>query len=160
MKSNIFLSLGSNKGDKLSYLNSALELLQKNNIHIIRKSSIIETEPYGVKQQDSFFNLVVEIKTDLEPSELLLKIKNIEKKVGRTPSYKWGPREIDIDILYYDNLIINKKISEQYELIVPHPDLHNRNFVLIPLLEIAPKFCHPLLNMTNEQLYKILNSNS
>ena len=80
MKSNIFLSLGSNKGDKLSYLNSALELLQKNNIHIIRKSSIIETEPYGVTQQDSFFNLVVEIKTDLEPSELLLKIKNIENR--------------------------------------------------------------------------------
>jgi len=158
MQDNIFLALGSNKGDRLSYLNNALIELENNGIKVIKKSSILETKAYGVENQDNFLNMAIQISCDLSPENLLITIKNIEKKVGRTPSFKWGPREIDIDIIYYNNLILNKTIEKNFQLIIPHPDLHNRNFVLIPLTEIAPNFIHPVLQKTNSALLESLNT--
>ncbi len=158
MQDNIFLALGSNKGDRLSYLNNALIELENNGIKVIKKSSILETKAYGVENQDNFLNMAIQISCDLSPENLLITIKNIEKKVGRTPSFKWGPREIDIDIIYYNNLILNKTIEKDFQLIIPHPDLHNRNFVLIPLTEIAPNFIHPVLQKTNSALLESLNT--
>lgn len=158
MQDNIFLALGSNKGDRLAYLNNALIELENNGIKVIKKSSILETKAYGVENQDNFLNMAIQISCDLSPENLLITIKNIEKKVGRTPSFKWGPREIDIDIIYYNNLILNKTIEKNFQLIIPHPDLHNRNFVLIPLTEIAPNFIHPVLQKTNSALLESLNT--
>ncbi len=158
MQDNIFLALGSNKGDRLAYLNNALIELENNGIIIIKKSSILETKAYGVENQDNFLNMVIQISCDLSPENLLKTIKNIEKKVGRIPSFKWGPREIDIDIIYYNNIILNKTLENNLQIIIPHPDLHNRNFVLLPLLEIAPNFIHPILQQTNSKLLESLNT--
>jgi 2-amino-4-hydroxy-6-hydroxymethyldihydropteridine diphosphokinase len=135
----IFLSLGTNLGDREENLIRCLETLGAvEELEIIRISSIYETDPIGVTEQPDFLNMVVEIITSLSPMELLHTVKNIEKKLGRKETFRWGPRLIDIDILAYKNLIL-----EENELFIPHQRLAERLFVLVPLKEIAPFFRHP-----------------
>jgi 2-amino-4-hydroxy-6-hydroxymethyldihydropteridine diphosphokinase len=103
-------------------------------------SSIYESAPYGSISQEEFFNAVIKIRTNYEPKELFSKLKEIEKQIGRNKTTRWGPREIDLDILFYDDLIYSDD-----EITIPHKDLLNRDFVLVPLNEIASEFVHPVL---------------
>ncbi|MFH1541059.1 MAG: 2-amino-4-hydroxy-6-hydroxymethyldihydropteridine diphosphokinase [Elusimicrobiota bacterium] len=136
----IFLGLGSNKGNRKKNILNSIKLLEESGQKILQLSSLRETKPYGYKKQNSFLNAVVKLKTKLLPSELLKCCKKIEKKIGRTKNFKWGPREIDIDILFF-----GKKIIKNKKFTIPHSDLHNRDFVLIPLAEIDKNFVHPVL---------------
>lgn len=137
----VFLGIGSNIGNRFNYISKAVSEIKNNgNVSLVKSSSLYDTEPWGEKRQNTFLNIVIEISTFLSPDELLLFIKDTEIKLGRTFRKKWTEREIDIDILFYDDLVINKK-----GLKIPHPEIQNRNFVLIPLNEIAPDFIHPIL---------------
>jgi 2-amino-4-hydroxy-6-hydroxymethyldihydropteridine diphosphokinase len=147
----VFLSLGSNLGNRKNYLKRAIEKLKDNNIKIIKESNIIETEPYGYKEQAKFLNLALEVETDLEPKDLMKLILEIEGELGRKREKKWGPRVIDIDIIFYDSLIINEP-----NLKIPHPDMQNRLFVLKPMQEIAQDFVHPVLKKTITELLEEL----
>ncbi len=134
----VYLALGTNLGNRVENLRSAVELLsEKTNIEHI--SSVYETEPVGYKEQPLFFNAVLSVKTSLEPYDLLGFIKDIEGDMGRQESFRNAPRLIDIDILLYNNLIMQTD-----ELTIPHPWMSQRAFVLVPLLEIAPNLVDPL----------------
>ena len=142
----IILALGTNVGDKRKNLEKAINYLSEF-LFIEKLSSIYLTKPVGEKNQDTFFNMVVKGKTSLSPFELLKFCKSIEKKVGRVYRYHWGPREMDIDIIFYGNLILSSQ-----ELTVPHPLMHKRDFVLIPLLEVDKDYIHPVLNLRIKDL--------
>ncbi len=145
-----YLSLGSNIDDRIAYLAKAEEeLINHVKIEVIKTSKIYETEPWpqedlndehprAEKGQKWFLNQVIEIQTSLKPQELLEEVQIIEKKFGRTKKHHWGPREIDIDILLYNNQVIDSP-----ELEIPHRHMADRQFVLIPLVEIAPDIKHP-----------------
>ncbi len=150
--SKAYISIGSNIGEREKNCLRAIELMEKEHITVIKQSSIYETEPWGVNNQPLFLNMVIEIETDLTPLELLKVLKDIEKKMGRVNSYHWGPRIIDLDILLFDNLIINMD-----NLIIPHPFLHERDFVLRPLKEIAQEIKHPVLNKSVDELFRDLH---
>jgi 2-amino-4-hydroxy-6-hydroxymethyldihydropteridine diphosphokinase len=142
-KDNIsYIAIGSNKGDRFDHMNKAILEISGDNNNVIEKiSSIYETLPYGYKDQGNFYNAVIKITTGYELMELLDSLKSIEKKIGRKNSKRWGPREIDLDILFFNNLIYsNDRVT------VPHKEVAKRDFVLIPLSEIAPDFNHPALN--------------
>jgi len=143
MGNNVYLGLGSNKGDRLNYLVRAVELIsQDENCRLVISSSVYETKPYGNIDQDNFYNAVILIETKRDFETLYYFLKNVEKKIGRRNSeILWAPREIDVDILFYNNLIYKSEI-----LTVPHKDIMNRDFVLVPLIEIAGDFIHPVLN--------------
>ncbi len=125
----------------------AISLLEENDLKIRKCSSMHETEAWGVKDQPRFINMAVEAETDVSPEELLTLIKRIESDMGRLPEKKWGPRLIDIDILMYDNIVMNGG-----DLSIPHPLMHERKFVLVPLSEIAPQKVHPVLRRTIREL--------
>ena len=136
-----YLSIGSNIGDKEQFLNNAVKKLDEDcNIKVTKVSKFIETEPYGNVEQDKFLNGCLEIRTLLTPAELLKKVNEIEQEEGRIRTLHWGPRTLDIDILLYDNEVVYTD-----DLKIPHPDMHNRMFVLEPLCEIAPFVIHPVL---------------
>ena len=136
----IYLSIGSNKGNRYSFIKEALRLIRKDIGKVILMSKIYETKSWGF-QSDDFLNICIMIKSDLLPAELLNKLKKIELKIGRVGnSTEISAREIDIDILFYSDKIVDHK-----DLIIPHPRLHLRNFVLYPLNEIASDFVHPIL---------------
>lgn len=150
----VYLSLGSNLGDRVAYIQQAVKLLQANNaVTLVRSSTLYETEPWGNRQQDWFINAVVEIKTQLSPFELLKHCQNIETQLGRVREGvpRWGKRTMDIDILFYGDEIINTP-----ELTVPHKYLQDRAFTLVPLLELIPNFKHPILNKTILELHDAL----
>jgi 2-amino-4-hydroxy-6-hydroxymethyldihydropteridine diphosphokinase len=135
----IYLSLGTNLGDRKANLREAIKRFDSKGIKIIRSSGVYETEPVGTKDQPFFLNMCVEASTELMPFVLLDSIKGIEASMGRTPSpVKWGPRIIDIDILFYSNIMI-----ETDRLAIPHHEIKNRRFVLVPLAELAPDLIHP-----------------
>ena len=144
----IYLSIGSNKGNRYSFIKEALRLIQKDIGEVILISKIYETKSWGF-QSDDFLNLCIIIKSELIPAELIIKLKNLEEKIGRERNNeKIEAREIDIDILFYSDEIVNQK-----DLIIPHQRLHLRNFVLYPLNDIAADFIHPiLLKSVNELL--------
>lgn len=146
MKDRIFIGLGTNLGDKLANLQAALDALRDFAV-VAKISSIYQTAPWGYVEQDDFYNIVIEVKTDLEPLDLLDRLKTLESDLGRTQSFRYGPRIIDMDILMYGNLTY---ISEK--LVIPHPRMKERAFVLAPFAEIASKVVHPILNKTIEQL--------
>lgn len=153
MKTNqhaIFLGLGSNVGDKKQNLEKAISELSKK-ISDILISKFYETEPWGYIKQDKFLNAAISGKTSFSPSELLGFIKLVEKKIGRIERFKWGPREIDIDILFYDDLIYKNNL-----LTIPHPFLQDREFVMKPLVNLDPNFIHPVFKKTVLQLYEKL----
>lgn len=144
----VLLHLGSNVGDRLALLQKGIDLLNKHVGQVIDVSNIYETEPWGLKDQSNFLNLALSIKTLLNPSDLLAAVKNIEVETGRVKEAHWGPRVLDIDILLYSNDIVSKS-----DLKIPHQEIQNRNFVLIPLMEIAGETIHPILNKSIEDLY-------
>ena len=135
----VYLALGSNMGKRLSNLKAAVLNLTPQ-MTVKQKSSVFETPPWGFTEQDAFLNQVVKVTTYLEPEPLLRHLKRMETALGRVPNFQNGPRVIDIDILFFDNMIINTP-----PLVVPHPRLHERAFVLVPLAEIEPDFIHPIL---------------
>ena len=135
----IYLALGTNLGDRLVNLRTAIESFVPE-LHVMRESTIYETPPWGYTEQPAFLNMVIEAETSLEPRALLLYLKKQEDDLGRVKSFRNGPRQIDLDILFYDDLILNEE-----NLTIPHPRLHERGFVLVPLADIAPEFEHPLL---------------
>jgi len=143
----VYLGLGSNLGDRGKNIQSAMVLLERWGFSIIRSSSIYETEPFGVKDQGWFFNMVLMGETELSPEDLLSAIHSIERALKRVRAEKWGPRTIDIDILLYGDVVMNKQ-----ELTIPHPHMHERKTVLQPLAEIAPNALHPALKKTATEL--------
>lgn len=145
----VYLSLGSNIGNRAENILSALSFLQSSNlIDIIKVSSFFETSAVGFKQRN-FYNITAEIRTNLTPDDLLSVLKQAEIILGRKPSKRWGPRTIDIDILFY-----GRQIIKQGNLVVPHKEIQNRLFVLCPLAEISPDLTHPVLNRKINEILK------
>ena len=148
MTNYVFLGLGSNLGERESYLNNAVGLIGTSIGFISEKSGIYETEPWGFQSENNFLNMVIKVHTELKPGDLLKKIQGIEDKLGRVRNAKqYASRTIDIDILFYANRVIEKP-----ELTIPHPLIQDRRFVLVPLCEIAPLMIHPVLSRTFEDL--------
>ncbi len=142
-----YIILGSNMGNKLAHLQKAIELMKLENISLIQQSNIYKTAAWGNTDQDDFYNQVIEVETELSAEVLLQTLLQIETQMGRTRNKKWEARIIDLDILYY-----NKEIIDLENLKIPHPYLHVRRFTLIPLVEIAPQFIHPIFYQTNTEL--------
>lgn len=137
-----FIGLGSNKGNKLFYLSEALvKISMIKGVKLVSISSVYETKPFGIAEQNNFLNAAAKLETVLEPMPLLEKLKEIEKELGRISSEKWGPREIDIDLLFYNDLIFSNDFIS-----LPHKGIIYRDFVLQPLCEIEPELVHPELN--------------
>lgn len=142
-----YLSVGSNMGDRKKYLEDGIEALKAHPlIKQVEVSELLETAPYGGVEQADFLNAAIGLETLMEPEELLEALHNIENSAGRERILRWGPRTLDLDILFFDQLVY-----ESDTLVIPHPDLHNREFVLKPLSTIAPNYRHPLLGMTVSQ---------
>ncbi|HHW41764.1 MAG TPA: 2-amino-4-hydroxy-6-hydroxymethyldihydropteridine diphosphokinase [Syntrophomonadaceae bacterium] len=147
-----FIGLGSNMGDRMAYLETALrEITAQPGIRLVKASSYYESEPVGYRDQDWFINRVVEVETTLAPLELLRVLQGIENRLGRKRLIRWGPRVIDLDLLLYGDLVLTGE-----ELTVPHERMYERNFVLIPLNEIAPEYRHPDGRTTAEHLQAYL----
>jgi len=134
----VYLALGSNLGNRATNLKEALASLSPQ-MEVKAKSKVYETPPWGHTEQEKFFNQVVMVKTYLEPELLLKHLKRLEVALGRKASFQNGPRLIDIDILFYDDLVL-----ESPALVIPHPHVHERGFVLLPMLDIAPDLVHPV----------------
>lgn len=146
----VYLSFGSNMGERETLIRQGILCLEKeSSIRKIRVSGLIETEPYGPVEQENFLNGCLALETYLNPEELLVLLHEIEAKAKRKREIHWGPRTLDLDILFYD-----KEVYESDDLIIPHMDLQNRLFVLEPLRELCPNFRHPVLGLTVEQMYQ------
>lgn len=144
-----YISLGSNLGKRESNCFQAIDLITSNTGTVESISSLYETKPWGVVKQPAFINMALKLVTSLKPFELLGELKKIEQALGREKTFRWGPRVIDLDILFYDDLIFCTS-----ELVIPHPDVPQRLFVLKPMVEIAPHLVHPQLKKTIHELYK------
>ena len=143
-----FLSLGSNLGDRLANLKRAIEKIEEpSQIMLTKVSPVYETEPVGRENQGWFLNLVLQVETSLEPFALLERLSSIEDQMGRKREKRWGSRNIDLDILLYDTRMVDSE-----RLTIPHPRMHERRFVLVPLAQIAPKLLHPRLKKNIEEL--------
>lgn len=135
----VFIGLGSNLGERIQFLQKGIAALEAIPMtHIVAASSVYETEPVGLKEQPPFLNAVVEIQISLGPVELVKTLKAIEEQIGRTESVRWGPREVDLDLLCY-----GEKVLHEGRFIIPHPEIAKRKFVLVPLAEIAADFIDP-----------------
>jgi 2-amino-4-hydroxy-6-hydroxymethyldihydropteridine diphosphokinase len=146
---NVFLSLGSNIGEREARLAEAVERLEAVGVHVLRKSSVYETEPQDLRDQPWFLNLVLEVETKLSPIQLLTRIQEIEESMGRRHDVPKGPRSIDIDILLFHVALV-----ETQDLQIPHPRLAQRRFVLEPLAELAPGLQHPRSGRTMSELLR------
>jgi 2-amino-4-hydroxy-6-hydroxymethyldihydropteridine diphosphokinase len=138
MKHTVYIALGTNMGDRLDNLQAALRSLPTA-VTVTDESPVYETPPWGYEDQPAFLNMVVKGETSLEPEALLTYLKQLEAKLGRESNFRWGPRLIDLDILFYDDLVLDTP-----PLVIPHPRLHERAFVLVPLADVAPQFVHPV----------------
>ena len=146
-----YISMGSNMGNKEENLNNAVKKLEEiNGVKVSKVSSFITTEPWGNENQDEFLNGALKIETYLTPKELMTELLRIESELGRVREIKWGPRVIDLDIILFDDIVSNDEF-----VIIPHPLMHLRDFVLTPLNEIAPYALHPL---KNKRIFELLES--
>lgn len=153
--SKVLIGVGSNLGDREFLIRKAIEALRDLPRTVVaRVSSLYDTDPVGDVEQPAFLNAVVWIETELEPRELLWQMLLIEKRMGRVRTQRWGPRPIDLDLLFYA-----KRIIEEPDLQVPHPEAERRAFVLIPLSEIDPEFVHPGTGETIRKMLKKLDPN-
>lgn len=150
-----YLHLGSNKGDRTSYLSNAIKQITAKIGQVTDQSAIYQTEPWGKKDQDDFLNMAIKVESNLAPEDALNAAKKIETDMGSEKKEKWGPRIIDIDILYCDDLILEKD-----NLVIPHPHIYERNFVLIPLMEIAGDFIDPTKEMSIEDIFDLCKDES
>ncbi|GAB2525113.1 2-amino-4-hydroxy-6-hydroxymethyldihydropteridine diphosphokinase [Spirosoma aerophilum] len=141
------LLLGANLGDRVQTLRQAVDLISERVGPVVRQSGLYETAPWGVTDQPAYLNQVLTVETALIPEDVLVQTQAIEQELGRVRLEKWGARVIDIDILYYAQLILQTE-----RLTIPHPFLHQRRFTLVPLAEIAPDFMHPVLQKTTVEL--------
>ncbi len=147
-----YIGFGSNIGDRLKHIQNAIHILSKmEEITLQKISSIYKTDPVGYEAQAQFLNGAAAIQTSLSPLSLLHTLKNIETTVGRQHRIRWGPREIDLDLLIYGDLCLQTE-----KLVVPHPEMHLRRFVLAPLAEIAPDVVHPVFQKTIQTLLERL----
>lgn len=143
-----YLGLGANLGDREANIDKSLvELARQGDCKLIKTSSLYETDPVGISEQPDFLNAVAEIETEMTPKELLAAIKEVERRLGRERTVKWGPRIIDIDVLLYGDQCLSEDNLE-----IPHPEMNKRAFVLTPLEEIAPLVKHPKLGLTVRQM--------
>ena len=147
----IFIALGSNLGDRAGNILRAIALMKTRGIRVRKVSDFVETKPYGVTDQPDFLNAVVRVETGLSPEQLVKTLLDIETTMGRVRKRHWGERNIDLDLLLY-----NDKVFSNDVVTVPHPDMLNRDFVLAPLAEIAAKCVHPVAHKTIEALWKEL----
>ncbi len=147
-----YIGIGSNIGDKTANCQTAVEGLEEAG-RVIGVSSFYYTEPVGYKEQEDFINAVASLETTRSPAELLAICHAIEDRLGRRRTVRWGPRTVDLDILLYGDLVVNRP-----DLVIPHPLMAMRRFVLAPLVEIAPEVIHPVLNKTMFQLLSALQS--
>jgi 2-amino-4-hydroxy-6-hydroxymethyldihydropteridine diphosphokinase len=148
----VYIGIGSNVGDKVRQCEKAIsEILKVDRHKLLAKSPLFKTKPIGYTSQDWFVNGVIKIETEMEPLELLRILKTVELQLGRTQTFRWGPRSIDLDILFFDDEEVRTK-----ELQIPHPRLHERQFVLIPLAEIDRNLFHPILRKTVGKLLEEL----
>jgi 2-amino-4-hydroxy-6-hydroxymethyldihydropteridine diphosphokinase len=146
MTEGIYLLLGSNLGDKRKQLSSAIDKIARGN-EVVLQSKVYETAAWGNSDQPSFYNQVISIRTSIDPHDLLHQLLNIELEMGRIRDEKWGARHIDIDILYFNDLVIKTD-----NLTIPHPEIQNRRFTLVPMVELAAEFYHPVLKKTQQEL--------
>ena len=151
MDHTVYLALGSNLDNRLANLKRAVTALSPQ-MEVKAKSHVYETPPWGYEDQSKFLNQVVKVNTYLEPEPLLKHIKRLEVMLGRKASFQYGPRLIDIDILFYDDLVLDTP-----SLVIPHPRLHERGFVLLPLTDIAPDLVHPVLKKSIRELLASCN---
>ena len=147
----VYLALGTNLGDRSGNLKQAIAALTPQ-LDVKAKSQVYETPPWGFEEQPKFLNQVVKANTYLDPEPLLKHLKRLEVALGRQESFPNGPRLIDIDLLFYDDLVLNKP-----SLVIPHPRLHERGFVLVPLMDIAPNLVHPVQQKTVQELVALVN---
>ncbi len=151
-----YIGFGSNIGDRLKHIQSAIHALSKTEgIAVKEISSVYKTDPVGYEAQSEFLNGVVAIQTSLPPLSLLHTLKDIETAVGRQHRIRWGPREIDLDLLIYGDLCVQTE-----KLVIPHPEMHLRRFVLVPLVEIAPDLVHPVFQETVQTLLERLGDDN
>lgn len=146
-----YIALGSNLGERRQQLEAAIAAMREAGVTVEKVSTFIETEPYGVTEQPPFLNGVCAVRTLLSPQQLLTLLLSIEQQLGRVRELHWGPRVIDLDLLLYEDQVVNEP-----DLVVPHPDMENRVFVLQPLVEIAPDVMHPKLKKTMRDLLQAL----
>ncbi len=146
----IYLALGTNLGNRLANLRDAINALAPD-VTVLRESTVYETPPWGYTDQPAFLNMVVEAETSLHPRALLDFLKKREEELGRVKNFRYGPRHIDLDILFYDDLAY-----EDERLQIPHPRLHERAFVLVPLNDLAPNLVHPILGKDVKSLLSVV----
>ncbi len=152
MTPSVYIALGSNQGDRRRNLHAAIGALSPA-VETRQRSAVYETAPWGFTNQPNFLNQVVHAETDLSPQDLLSYLKRIEQRLGRQATFRFGPRTIDLDLLLYDDLVL-----ETDRLVVPHPHMAERAFVLVPLADLAPDLIHPVLRRTITELVQDANT--